>query len=136
MQTSQTKPKVAFVCNHNSCRSQMAEALGKLLAADVFESYSAGTEIKDSINPQAVRLIKQEYNIDMTTTQSTKIIDNIPSPDVVIFMGCNVSCPHLVARRTENWGLDDPSGKDDATFLRIIEKIEKNILRLKEELAT
>lgn len=41
-----TKPKVAFICVHNSCRSQIAEALGKALASDVFESYSAGTETK------------------------------------------------------------------------------------------
>ena len=36
--------KVAFICVHNSCRSQIAEALGKKIAGDVFESYSAGTE--------------------------------------------------------------------------------------------
>lgn len=35
------KPKVAFVCVHNSCRSQMAEALGKAIAADTFISCSA-----------------------------------------------------------------------------------------------
>ena len=35
------KKKVAFICVHNSCRSQIAEALGKHLASDVFESYSA-----------------------------------------------------------------------------------------------
>lgn len=40
------KPRVAFICVHNSCRSQIAEALGKHLASDVFESYSAGTEKK------------------------------------------------------------------------------------------
>ena len=40
------KVKVAFICVHNSCRSQMAEALGKLFAFDVFESYSAGTELR------------------------------------------------------------------------------------------
>ncbi len=126
------KPKVAFVCNHNSCRSQMAEALGKALAADVFESYSAGTEIKDHINADAVRLIKQEYQIDMEATQFNKVIDDIPAPDVVIFMGCNVQCPYLNAPYSENWGLDDPSEQDDTTFLGIIAQIEANVLRLKE----
>ena len=56
-----TKPKIAFICTHNSCRSQIAEALGKHLAGDVFESYSAGTQIKDQINPDAVRLLKKIY---------------------------------------------------------------------------
>ena len=52
-----SKPKIAFICVHNSCRSQIAEAFGKVLAADVFESYSAGTEIKPQINQDAVRLM-------------------------------------------------------------------------------
>lgn len=134
MSLNQDKPKVAFVCNHNSCRSQMAEALGKLLAGDIFESYSAGTEIKDHINPDAVRLIKEIYDIDMEKTQYNKVIDDIPAPDVVIFMGCNVSCPHLFAKHTENWGLDDPSGKNDAEFKVIIEEIHRNIIELGKKL--
>ena len=128
------KPKVAFICVHNSCRSQMAEALGKLYAADVFESYSAGTELKDHINPDAVRLIKQLYGIDMSQTQFNKLIDKIPQPDVVIFMGCNVSCPYLPFQYAENWGLDDPSGKSDEEFRKIISQIEEKIFALKEKL--
>ncbi len=133
--TFEGKPKVAFVCNHNSCRSQMAEALGKMLANDVFESYSAGTEIKSEINPDAVRLIKEIYDVDMTKTQYNKKIDTIPKPDVVIFMGCNVSCPALRAQYDENWGLDDPSGKADNEFKIIIEQIHTKILELKEKLS-
>lgn len=59
--------KVAFICVHNSCRSQIAEALGKHLASDVFESYSAGSEIKNQINPDAVRLMKNLYGKDTTS---------------------------------------------------------------------
>ncbi len=129
------KPKVAFVCNHNSCRSQMAEALGKLLAADVFESYSAGTTIKNQINQDAVRLIKELYDIDMEATQFNKTINEIPTPDVVIFMGCNVSCPNLPSQYAENWGLDDPSGKSDEEFKAIIEQIHTKMLQLKEKLS-
>ncbi len=129
------KPKVAFVCNHNSCRSQMAEALGKLLASEAYESYSAGTEIKDRINPDAVRLIKEIYSIDMEKTQFNKTIFDIPQPDVVIFMGCNVSCPSLSSQYSENWGLDDPSGKNDDDFKLIIEQIHKNVLELKQKLS-
>ena len=129
------KPKVAFICVHNSCRSQMAEALGKLLAADVFESYSAGTEVKDHINPDAVRLMKAKYNIDMEQTQYSKLIKDIPKPDVVIFMGCNVSCPYVAAQYAENWGLEDPSGQSDKVFAEVIAKIENNILALKRKLS-
>lgn len=131
---SEGKMKVAFLCVHNSCRSQIAEALGKKLASDVFESYSAGTELKDHINPDAVRLMKQVHGIDMEETQFNKLIKDIPEPDVVILMGCNVKCPSVSAQRIEDWGLDDPSGQPDEVFLETIRLIEEKVLQLKEEL--
>jgi protein-tyrosine-phosphatase len=131
----QNKPKVAFICVHNSCRSQMAEALGKHFASDVFESYSAGTELKDHINPDAVRLMKEIYQIDMEETQRNKLIEDIPGPDVVITMGCNVNCPVMPCRIREDWGLDDPSGKSDEEFIKIINTIEAKILDLKSRLS-
>lgn len=127
------KKKIAFICVHNSCRSQIAEALGKHLAADVFESYSAGTETKPRINPDAVRIMKEMYGIDMEKTQYSKLIGDIPTPEVVISMGCNVGCPLLDRGFDENWELEDPTGKSDEEFKKIIRKIEENILRLKEK---
>ena len=129
------KPKVAFVCVHNSCRSQIAEALGKLFASDVFESYSAGTEIVDQINQDAVRLIKDIYNIDMEKTQYSKSIDDLPKIDILITMGCNVTCPIIESVYREDWGLEDPSGKSDDDFRKTINVIEDNILKLKEKLS-
>ena len=128
------KPKVAFVCVHNSCRSQIAEALGKKLAGDVFESYSAGTETKPQINRDAVRLMKQVHGIDMEETQYSKLLSDIPEVDVVITMGCNVHCPFLPCSHREDWGLEDPSGKDDAAFLETICLIEEKVLDLKTRL--
>lgn len=129
------KPKVAFVCVHNSCRSQMAEALGKKLAGDVFESYSGGTEVKDRINPDAVRMMKQLHGIDMEKTQYSKLVSQLPQPDVVIYMGCNVSCPAFTAPYTENWGLEDPTGQSDEVFEETIQTIYNKILALKEKLS-
>lgn len=129
------KPKVAFVCVHNSCRSQIAEALGNLFASEVFDSYSAGTHLKDHINPDAVRLIKQQYSIDMEVKQYNKLIDDIPSPDVVITMGCNVDCPMLPCKYREDWGLDDPTGKSEEEFIKIIQIIEEKIIELKARLS-
>lgn len=129
------KPKVAFVCVHNSCRSQIAEALGKLFASDVFDSYSAGTHLKDHINPDAVRLVKQLYGVDMEESQHNKLIDDIPSPDVVITMGCNVNCPMLSCKFREDWGLEDPSGKSDEEFIKTIQIIERKIIELKDRLS-
>ncbi len=128
--------KVAFVCVHNSCRSQIAEALGKHLAADTFESYSAGTETKPRINPDAVRLMKQRYDIDMEKTQRSKLIDELHSIDIVVTMGCNVNCPYLPCKKRTDWGLDDPSGKSDEEYLKVIQEIERRILDLKKEIRT
>ena len=129
-----TKKKVAFICVHNSCRSQIAEALGKHLASDVFESYSAGTETKPQINQDAVRIMKEIYGIDMEQTQYSKLITDIPNPDVAISMGCNVGCPFIGRAFDDNWGLEDPTGKSDEEFKIIISEIEKMILCLRVEL--
>lgn len=129
------KQKVAFICVHNSCRSQIAEALGKHLASDTFECYSAGTETKPQINQDAVRLMKNLYGIDMEQTQYSKLLEDIPEVDIVVTMGCNVQCPYLPCSHREDWGLDDPTGKSDDKFLEVIGEIEKKLMDLKERFA-
>lgn len=126
--------KVAFICVHNSCRSQIAEALGKYYASDVFECYSAGTETKPMINQDAVRIMKELYGIDMEKSQRSKLLSDIPPVDVVITMGCNVHCPYLPCSLREDWGLVDPTGKSDEEFIKAIEEIETKILELKRKL--
>lgn len=126
------KPKVAFICVHNSCRSQIAEALGKHLASDVFESFSAGTETVPQINQDAVRLMKELYGIDMEQSQYSKLVRELPPVDIVITMGCNVNCPYLPCKHREDWGLDDPTGQSDEVFKEIISKIDANIITLKK----
>lgn len=129
------KKKVAFICVHNSCRSQMAEALGKHLAGEVFESYSAGTEKKPQINQDAVRLMKDMYGIDMEAEgQHSKLVSEIPEVDLAISMGCNVGCPFIGRTFDDNWGLEDPTGKSDEDFIIIMKEIEKRILELKEKI--
>ncbi|MBR5565228.1 MAG: arsenate reductase ArsC [Roseburia sp.] len=129
-----TKKKVAFICVHNSCRSQIAEALGKHFASDVFESFSAGTETKPQINQDAVRIMKELYGIDMEQTQYSKLVSDIPSPDVAISMGCNVGCPFISRAFDDNWGLEDPTGKLDEEFKIVIREIESKVLQLRNEL--
>lgn len=122
-----SKLKVAFICVHNSCRSQMAEALGNLFFSDLFESYSAGTETKPEINGDAVRIIKELYGFDMNKTHKSKLLKDIPEVDVVIKMGCNVVCPYLPAKHIEDWGLEDPTGKPDEEFIRTAKIIENKV---------
>ena len=128
------KPKVAFICTHNSCRSQMAEALCRKYAGDVLECYSAGTDIADRINPDAIRIMMRLYNIDMQM-QYPKRLQDLPAVDIVVTMGCGVQCPVMPCSRREDWGLDDPTGKDDAAFEETAKKIEKKIQQLKESLS-
>ena len=129
-----SKKKIAFICVHNSCRSQIAEALGKYLASDVFESYSAGTQTKPQINQDAVRIMKKMYGIDMEKNQYSKLISEIPKPDIAISMGCNVGCPFIGRSFDDNWGLDDPTGKSDEEFEIVIKEIERKIIELKESI--
>lgn len=129
------KKKVAFICVHNSCRSQIAEALGRYYASDVFESYSAGTETKQRINQDAVRIMKELYGIDMEKKQYSKLVQDIPNPDIAISMGCNVGCPFIGRPFDDNWGLDDPTGKSDDEFVAIIRERENRILELKKQLS-
>lgn len=130
------KPKVAFICVHNSCRSQMAEALGKLFALNIFDSYSAGTETKTEINQDAVRIIKDLYEVDINKAQHPKLLTDIPEVDIVIKMGCNVVCPFLPSKHEEDWGLEDPTGKDDEEFIKIARIIEVKVKNLAERISS
>ena len=124
------KKKIAFICVHNSCRSQIAEALGKHFAGDKYDFYSAGTETKPKINQDAVRLMKQLYGIDMEQSQYSKTIDKIPMPDIAISMGCDVGCPYIGRAFDDDWGLADPTGKPDAVCIDIIKQIEEKVKTL------
>lgn len=124
------KKKIAFICVHNSCRSQIAEALGKHLAGDKFDFYSAGTQTKPEINQDAVRLMKEIYGIDMEQSQYSKTVDKIPAPDIAISMGCDVRCPYIGSAFDDDWGLDDPTGKSDDCFLQVIEEIARKVKEL------
>lgn len=124
------KIKVAFVCTHNSCRSQMAEAISKIIAANDFEAYSAGTEIKKEINSDAVKVMKKLYGVDMNQTQHPKLLEELPPVDIVVTMGCGVQCPYLPCKHREDWGLEDPTGKSEEEFIKTANTIEEKITDL------
>ena len=125
-----SKTKIAFICVHNSCRSQMAEVFGKAYLSEKYDCYSAGTETKPQINQDAVRIMKEHFGIDMSG-QYSKLISDIPEPDIVITMGCNVHCPNIPCKERADWGLDDPTGKGDEEFIKTANKIKEKILELR-----
>ena len=124
------KLKVAFICVHNSCRSQMAEAISKIFVSDTYEAYSAGTHIKNQINQDAVKVIKELYNVDMEETQKSKLINSLPDIDIIVTMGCGVECPYLPSLHREDWGLDDPTGKTRELFIEMAKTIESKVVDL------
>lgn len=128
------KIKVAYICVHNSCRSQMAEAITKKIAGDIIDCYSGGSETKAQIDQGAVNIIKEKYGVDMSETQHPKLLSELPQVDVVVTMGCNVVCPVVMAPIKEDWGLADPTGESAEMYEKIVEKIEEKVLNLKERI--
>ena len=130
------KRKVAFVCVHNSCRSQMAEGWAKKLGSDVLEAYSAGTEKYPEVKPLAVQVM-EEAGVDMSD-HHPKLLSDIPAEvDILITMGCNVECPYVSCQYREDWGLSDPSGGPIEDYRKtrdiIKEKVKDLIQRVKNK---
>lgn len=130
------KKKVAFVCVHNSCRSQMAEGWAKKLGSDILDVYSAGTEEYPEVKPGAIQVM-EEAGVHMNQHRP-KLLTDIPEEiDILITMGCNVVCPHVPCSHSEDWGLEDPSGGPIEGFRKtrdnIKKKVEDLINRVKKE---
>ena len=81
-----------------------------------------------------MRIMKKMHGIDMEKNQYSKLISEIPKPDIAISMGCNVGCPFIGRSFDDNWGLDDPTGKVDKVFLEIIQSIREKINDLKNRI--
>ena len=60
----------------------------------------------------------------------SKLISDIPAVDVAISMGCNVTCPYIGKDFDDNWQLDDPTGKSDEEFIKVINIIEEKVRKL------
>ena len=116
---------VAFICTHNACRSQMAQALAHALAPNEIDACSAGTHPARAVNPDAVRLLQQR-GVD-TSALAPKPLEEIPPVDMVVTMGCGVQCPTLLARWHEDWGLEDPTGGPDQQFVAVMDQIKMKI---------
>lgn len=125
------KKIIAFVCTHNSCRSIMAEGFMKHYGNDIFEVYSAGTEVYPNPKPLAIEVM-EDLNIDMSHAKS-KLLDKIPSKlDYLITMGCGVECPYIPTTFREDWGLDDPSKGPKEEFEKTRDLIKEKVLNLIE----
>ncbi len=127
--------KMAFVCIHNSCRSQMAEGYLRALGNDQFEVYSAGTESYPKIKDKAVEAMALD-GVDITN-QYPKTLDALPKEgvDVLITMGCGAECPYIPTKHREDWGLSDPSGGPLEDFIETRDLIKEKIIALIKQFA-
>lgn len=128
---SVSKPRVLFLCTHNSARSQMAEGLLRALAGDRFEAGSAGTE-KTAVNPLAIRAMA-EKNIDISHHTSKRYEDVIPPPWDYLITVCddaNERCPHVPGSvKRLHWSFEDPSRAtgDETKRLEVFRQVRDQI---------
>ena len=127
--------KLLFVCVENSCRSQMAEGLARLLGGDRVDAHSAGSRPSGVVNPRAIEIMA-ELGYDLSPHRSSAIDDVPAGPyDAVITMGCGDACPHVPATRREDWDIADPSGMPLEGFRDVRDDIRTRVARLLAELA-
>ncbi|MEB6037408.1 arsenate reductase (thioredoxin) [Staphylococcus pseudoxylosus] len=131
------KKTIYFICTGNSCRSQMAEGLGKEILGEDWNVYSAGIETH-GVNPKAIEAMK-EVGIDISN-HTSDLIDNdiLKQSDLVVTLCSDAddNCPILPANvKKEHWGFDDPAGKDWSEFQRVRDEIGNRIEELKKTLA-
>lgn len=122
--------KIAFVCIHNSCRSQMAEGYLKELGKGKYEVYSAGTQSYPKIKEKALKAMALD-GIDITN-QYPKTLEALPKAgvDILITMGCGAECPYVPTKHREDWGLADPSGGPLEDFIKTRDLIKAKVLEL------
>ena len=128
-----SRPRVLFLCTHNSARSHMAEGFLRAMAGARFEAGSAGTE-KTSVNPLAIRAMA-ELGIDLGGARPRVLTaDAVNVSDVVVTMGCGDACPVFPGRRYLDWDLADPAGKALAEVRAIRDDIDRRVRALLVEL--
>ena len=122
--------KILFVCVENSCRSQMAEAFGKMLGGGVMEAYSSGSRPSGKVNEKAIASMRAAgYDL---TTHASKSLDDIPQIeyDLVVTMGCGDECPYVRAKRREAWDIPDPKHMNMSQFHDVRDFIKKKVSEL------
>ena len=126
--------KVLFVCVENSCRSQMAEAFGKVLGEGVIESYSSGTRPSSKVNEKAIASMK-DVGYDLTPHIS-KSLDDIPQItfDYVVTMGCGDQYSYVHAQKREDWKIADPKHMEMGQFNEVRDSVKEKVIRLVEAL--
>jgi thioredoxin type arsenate reductase len=105
------RPRVLFLCVHNSARSQMAEGMLRSMAGGAVDVASAGVEA-GQLRPEAVTVMS-ELGLDISS-QRSKAADELAGQhfDVVVTTceEAKEACPFFPgADQTLHWDLPDPA---------------------------
>lgn len=124
--------KIAFICTHNACRSQMAEALAREILPAWAEPCSAGTDPAAAIDPgAAAELARRGISAEGL---HPKPLSSIGTADIAVMMGCGVSCPALPCTHREDWGLEDPMGGAPESYEECADRIAEHLRELSRQL--
>lgn len=122
--------KVIFVCIENSCRSQMAEAFGKIHGAESLEVYSSGSKPSGIVNPRAIEFMAElDYDLAAHDSKPLSEFEGMHF-DYAITMGCGDECPMIKADVREDWGIPDPKNEEPERFREIRTIIEDKVKEL------
>lgn len=122
--------RIIFVCIENSCRSQIAEAFGKIHGEGKAEVYSSGSRPSGQVNPRAIEFMaERDYDLSVHKSEPLSEFEGIDF-DYAITMGCGDECPMIRAKNREDWGLPDPKHESPERFREIRDLIEEKVLEL------
>jgi arsenate reductase len=128
------KRKIVFVCVENARRSQMAEGFANAFGQGRLEVYSGGSSPSSQIDPLVIKVMK-EKGIDLSS-KKPKGLDDLPpvEMDYLVTMGCEETCPALLAKKMIVWEIPDPKGKPIDFFREVRDIIENRVKALFEEI--
>jgi len=129
---------VLFVCVGNSCRSQMAEAFANQHGKGRIRAWSAGSSPLGHITAKTCDvMLEKGLTLEGHASKSLRDVP-VSEMDVVVGMGCEVSCPVPVGFRGKviEWDIPDPFGLPVEFFRDVRDMIERKVLELIENLVT
>jgi arsenate reductase len=107
---------VLFLCTGNSARSIIAEAVMNKLGAGKFRAFSAGSQPKGQLHPEAIRLLQSlDHDISGLRSKSWREFADPGAPVLdFVFTVCDnaagETCPVWPGQpMTAHWGVPDPA---------------------------
>jgi arsenate reductase len=128
------KIKLLFVCVENARRSQMAQGFAEALGQGKIEVYSAGSRPSSAIDSLVIKVMK-EKGIDLFGKKPKGLNDLPPiEMDYLVTMGCEETCPAVLAKQVVEWQIPDPKGKSIEVFREVRDDIKDKVKNLFEEI--